>query len=241
MVGYQALGWGVAGALVPSMLTGNLLGATATASSNLFMRGLAWSNLALAGRFASGSDSDAATSGVLWFGMWYWALKQAVAAGTYAGTYMPMIVVWNGLMALSAVRRSGGLWNTVTNLDTSSLNSILPRDFEMSTRNFVGMQTLAWGVLGFLNPSFLFGLVGVAATPLVSALLLGNSISNTVLAGKILGGSDDEAAANGVTFFGAWGVLGALAVSKGVLTGQYAGLIAVWNLASAAFCASKIL
>lgn len=241
VVGYQALGWGVAAAAAPAFVHSNIIGATATASSTLLMRGLGWSNLALAGRLTSGSDSDAAAAGVVWFSLWYWAMKNAVQAGAYGGARIGMVVVWNGLMALAAARRNGGVWNTLTSLDTTTLNSLLPRDYELSVRNFVGIQALGWGVGGFFFAPKILSLLGIAGSPLINAMLMGNAITNTVLAGKILGGTDDEAAANGVTFFGAWGVLGALAVRSGVLTGQYAMLVAIWNLLSAAYCASKIL
>ena len=69
-IAYQALGWGLAGAAAPAMVQAKCFGVTATAGSNLLVRGLGWSNLALAGRIARGSDSDAATTGVIWFSAW---------------------------------------------------------------------------------------------------------------------------------------------------------------------------
>ena len=54
---------------------------------------------------------------------------------------------------LSAARRNGGLFKTVTNLDTTSLNSLLPGDTELSMRNFVGAQMSAWGVLAMFFPA----------------------------------------------------------------------------------------
>ena len=70
VVGYQALAWGIAGVAAPAFVQSKMLGVTATAASNTLIRGMGWSNLALAGRVTSGSDSDAATTGVIWFTMW---------------------------------------------------------------------------------------------------------------------------------------------------------------------------
>ena len=69
-VGYQALAWGIAGIAAPAFVQSKFLGVTATATTNTLVRGLGWSNLALAGRITSGSDSDAATTGVIWFSLW---------------------------------------------------------------------------------------------------------------------------------------------------------------------------
>ena len=94
------------------------------------------------------------------------------------------------------------------------------------------MQTWLWGVAGLFFPAKVFGLFGLAVTPLVAALGVGNAITNLVLGGKIMGGTDAAAAANGVTFFGAWGVLTTLGVGAGLFTGQYVSLIGIWNIAS---------
>ena len=169
----------------------------------------------------------------------YWALGKGAASGVYAG-YVGAIVTWNLAMAVIAARRNGGIWSTLTSADGKLLDEILPRDYEVTTRNIVGMQAFAWGLMGLFGSSTLFTLLGLTATPLLSALSLGNAITNLVLGGKIMGGSDDDAAANGVTFFGSWGVLAALGVGSGLLTGQYMSLVAIWNLAMAVYCATKL-
>jgi len=239
-VGYQALAWGIAGVCAPAVVQSKILGVTATAGSNLLVRGLGWSNLALAGRIVRGSDPNAATTGVIWFTAWHLALKSAVGAGTYAG-YASALVTWNLVMAVVSARRNGGIWSSLTSADTTLLDQVLPSDYEVSTRNIVGMQAFAWGVGGLFFPAKVFGLFGLATTPLISALGLGNAITNLVLGGKIMSGSDDDAAANGLTFFGSWGILTTMAIGSGLFTGQYASLIAVWNLAMALFCASKLI
>jgi len=241
VVGYQALAWGIAGVAAPAFVQSKMLGVTATAASNTLIRGMGWSNLALAGRVTSGSDSDAATTGVIWFTMWYWALKNAAAAGTYVGQYVPALVTWNLVMAVVSARRNGGIWSSLTSADGALLDEVLPRDYELSTRNIVGMQTWLWGVAGLFFPAKVFGLFGLAVTPLVAALGVGNAITNLVLGGKIMGGTDNAAAANGVTFFGAWGVLTTLGVGAGLFTGQYVSLIGIWNIAMALYCATKLL
>jgi hypothetical protein len=239
-VGYQALAWGIAGIAAPAFVQSKFLGVTATATTNTLVRGLGWSNLALAGRITSGSDSDAATTGVIWFSLWYWALKNAVAAGTYGG-YASMLVTWNLAMAVVSARRNGGIWNSITSADGKLLDEVLPVDYEVSTRNIVGMQAWAWGIGGLFFPAKVFGLFGVVTNPLISALGVGNAITNLVLGGKIMGGTDDDAAANGVTFFGSWGILTTLGIGAGIFTGQYVSLIAMWNLAMALYCATKLL
>lgn len=161
----------------------------------------------------------------------YWALKNAVAAGTYGG-YASMIVTWNLAMAVVSARRNGGIWNSITSADGKLLDEVLPVDYEVSTRNIVGMQAWAWGIGGLFFPAKVFGLFGVVANPVISALGVGNAITNLVLGGKIMGGTDDDAAANGVTFFGSWGILTTLGIGAGIFTGQYVSLIAMWNLAS---------
>jgi len=239
-IAYQALGWGLAGAAAPAMVQAKCFGVTATAGSNLLVRGLGWSNLALAGRIARGSDSDAATTGVIWFSAWYLALKAGMTAGVYSG-YISAIVTWNLAMAIVSARRNGGIWSTLTSADGALLDQVLPADYEVSTRNIVGMQAFAWGIGGMFFPAKVFGLFGLATTPLVLALGTGNAITNLVLGGKIMSGSDDDAAANGVTFFGAWGILTTLGIGAGLLTGKYVSLIAMWNLAMALYCGSKLL
>lgn len=106
-------------------------------------------------------------------------------------------------MAIVAGRRNGGAYNTLTTADTTALSSLLPRDYETSTRNMVGFQATGWGIAGVFFPAFTFNLLGMAVTPVMSALMTGIGLTNIILGGKILGGSDDAAAANAITFNGA--------------------------------------
>jgi hypothetical protein len=238
--GYQALGWGAAGLLAPTYLSANVLGVTATTASNMLMRGMALSNLALATRFTGGSDADAATTGVVWFGLWYWCLNNAVSSGAFGGM-VPMVVTWNAIMALVAARRRGGIWSTVTNADTELLDGLLPKDFDTSMRNFVGMQMSAWGVGLMFFASKVNSILGIATTPVLSALGVGLALTNLVLGGKVMAGTDNDAAANGVLFFGGWAVLNYMGKAAGVLTGANVGLLTLWNAACGAYCAYKLL
>lgn len=239
VIGYQALAWGVCGLLVPGRVHTTLLGATATTGSIFLMRGLSLANLALANRFTSGTDADAASSGFVWFALWTWALKSAVSEGAMAG-YVPQIATFNLIMALVCARRQNGLWNVVTDADTKLLDGILPRDYSLSMRNFVGFQMLGWALGGLFFPAAVGAKLGLASTPLMNAIGTGNALTNLVLGGRVLGGSDEAASANGVMYFGGWAALIYLAKSAGVLTGANIGLIVLWNAASAAYCAWKL-
>ena len=221
------------------MVHTKVLGVTATATSLLMMRGLALGNLALANRFTSGSDADAAATGFVWFALWWNTLKNAVAAGTLGG-YMGMVTTWNMLCALACARRQGGLWNTVTDADTKILDAHLPRDYEISTRNIVGFQMLGWAIAGLFFPATMGAKLGMASTALTNVMGTGLAATNLVLGGRVLGGTDNEAAANGVVYFGGWAVLLHLAKGAGTLTGANLGLLVLWNAASAAYCAYKL-
>ena len=50
-------------------------------------------------------------------------------------------------------------------------------------------------------------ILGIATTPVLSALGVGLALTNLVLGGKVMAGTDNDAAANGVLFFGGWAVL----------------------------------
>lgn len=206
----------------------------------MMMRGASLGNLALAGRFTGGSDAEAATTGFVWFALWTWALRNAARSGAFAG-YAATLVTWNAAMALVSARRRGGLWATVSNADTDLLNSVLPRDYERSLRNFVGMQMSAWGVGGLFFADALGKTIGLTSTPFVAALGIGNAITNLVLGGKVMGGSDSAAAANGVVFFGGWAALTYLAKGAGVLTGANLNILILWNALSAAWCAKNLM
>lgn len=237
MFGYQALAWGVGGLFAPAFMTTEILGQTVCATSTLCMRGIALGNLALAGRFTRGTDSDAATSGLIWFALWYNTLKN-VGFGTSG--YVPVLATGNAIMALVAARRRGGLWKSITTADTELLDTLLPRDYKTSVRNVIGMQMSLWGLAGLFFPTALAATLGLAMSPFVSALTAGNAVTNLVLGGRVMGGSDEDAAANGVVFFGGWATLVYLAKAAGTLTGANLNLLIVWNGACAAYCAWKL-
>ena len=142
-----------------------------------------------------------------------------------------MIVTWNLAMAVVSARRNGGIWNSITSADGKLLDEVLPVDYEVSTRNIVGMQAWAWGIGGLFFPAKVFGLFGVVANPVISALGVGNAITNLVLGGKIMGGTDDDAARM-ASPSSARGAFYSLGIGAGIFTGQYVSLIAMWNLAS---------
>ena len=155
--------------------------------------------------------------------------------------YVPQIIVFQALMVLVAGRRNGGAYKTLTTADTTALSSMLPRDYETSTRNMVGLQMSGWGAAAVFFPAVTFNLLGLAANPLMSAMMTAIGLTNLVLGGKVLGGTDDAAAANAVVFNGGWAVLLALGRTAGVFSGTYVPVITVFNGAFALWCASKLV
>ena len=109
LYGYQALGWGLSGLCAPAWTAG-LIGVTLSAVETTMMQGMALGNLALAGRYFGSSEEGAAQTGFVWFAGWYWLLSNAVKAGTLSGPYVGWMVAWNAIMAISAARRQGGLY-----------------------------------------------------------------------------------------------------------------------------------
>ena len=57
----------------------------------------------------------------------------------------------------------------------------------------------------------------------------GMAVNNLLLGGKVLGGTDGEAAKVGAWFFGTWTALLHLAKAGGVVSGQYVDPILAWN------------
>ena len=83
--------------------------------------------------------------------------------------------------------------------------------------------------------------IGLTSTPFVAALGIGNAITNLVLGGKVMGGSDSDAAANGIVFFGGWAALTYMAKAAGVLTGANLNILILWNALSAVWCAKSLM
>ena len=102
-------------------------------------------------------------------------------------------------------------------------------------QNIVGMQMMAWGLGLWFAPGFVTSnIMGEKAA--ISALMLkGLAVNNLVLGGKVMAGSESDAAVNGLIFFGGWTALSVLARNAGVASGQYLVPVIAWNAACAAY------
>ena len=220
VMGWQMTGWGIGCTAAPAYMM-TTLGA----------------------RVTGGSDDDAALSGLVFYGAWYKLLTAAAAAGISAG-YTTTIATWNLLCALSCARRSGGLFKRVTELDLGVVDSVLPKDTKVSTRNIVGANVAAWGLICWKFQDFFLGsrIVAGGATPLMTSVILpGIALANLLLAGKIFAGSDKDAATNGAVILGGYGVIGYLAAKAGVFAGTWMGWLPLVNFALAAYCVKELL
>ena len=155
VMGYQMTGWGVGATVCPALMMNTLFAANPTGATVWMMRAMGLGMLSLGAKTCGGSDADAATTGLIFYGAWYKVLTAAAvvsgtgkAAAATLGGYVTMIATWNLLCALSCARRSGGLFKTLTTLDMGPLDAVLPKDTKLSTRNIVGMSVSFWGVLG---------------------------------------------------------------------------------------------
>lgn len=241
-VGWQSVGWGVGGLLFPTQMMSTLFGAAVSGGNLALLRGLSVTNLVLGNQIIRGGDAKAAQSGFLFFAVWTKILKHGLNAGTLAG-YTSSIIAWNTIMAVITARRQGGLYKTITSLDTDSLSSVLPSgDIDLSTKNVVGLQLTAWGVIATFFPSFLFGsmMLGMKADGVANIMASGLGLGNLLLGGKVLAGSDKDAAATGAVVLGAWAVIGWLGKAAGHFTGTYSASTAVWNALVAAYCVKKL-
>lgn len=236
-VGYQALGWGVTGLVFPYQMMTSLFGSTLTAPAATLLRGMSIANLCLGSKICAGQDYEAATTGFVFFAGWTYLIKEGIKAGILSG-YSSQILLWNAICALVCARRNGGLFDTVTKLDVGTLSSLLPRDRETSTRNLVGVQLFAWGIIGAFYQSFLLGpnMLGVAGGALMSLQASGLGLANLLLGGRVLGGDDKAAAPIGAVIFGSWAVLGWLGKAAGIFTGKYILATTIWNAVFAAYC-----
>jgi hypothetical protein len=252
-VGYQAWGWGVAGLVAPAWVTVNVLGAASPCASSVNMiRGACLANLLLGARLINkGNDASAAQTGFLWFGAWSLLMRNAINAGTFASQNFKLLAAWNLAMAVVSARRQGGIWKSVTTLDTDGLNQILPKDKEIfSVRSIVGLQMLAWGAYILFAPGNFFARFGVGTAGRSGALVVsamtaffakGLAVNNLILGGKVLAGSDADAAKDGVVFFGGWCLLLSLAKSTGAVSGAALAPCLYWNAAMALLAAKKAM
>ena len=76
---------------------------------------------------------------------------------------------------------------------------------------------------------------------MISFLTAGGALTNLLLASRVFGGDDNDAAANGVVFFGGWAALTYMAKAAGVLTGANLNILILWNALSAVWCAKSLM
>ena len=251
VMGYQMTGWGVGSTVCPALMMNTLFAANPTGATVWMMRAMGLGMLSLGAKTCGGSDADAATTGLIFYGAWYKVLTAAAvvsgtgkAAAATLGGYVTMIATWNLLCALSCARRSGGLFKRVTELDLGVVDSVLPKDTKVSTRNIVGANVAAWGLICWKFQDFFLGsrIVAGGATPLMTSVILpGIALANLLLAGKIFAGSDKDAATNGAVILGGYGVIGYLAAKAGVFAGTWMGWLPLVNFALAAYCVKELL
>ena len=243
VMGWQMTGWGIGCTAAPAYMMTTLFATSISGPQVPLFRAMGLAMLALGARVTGGSDDDAALSGLVFYGAWYKLLTAAAAAGISAG-YTTTIATWNLLCALSCARRSGGLFKRVTELDLGVVDSVLPKDTKVSTRNIVGANVAAWGLICWKFQDFFLGsrIVAGGATPLMTSVILpGIALANLLLAGKIFAGSDKDAATNGAVILGGYGVIGYLAAKAGVFAGTWMGWLPLVNFALAAYCAKELL
>jgi hypothetical protein len=250
VMGYQMTGWGVGATVCPALMMNTLFAANPTGATVWMMRAMGLGMLSLGAKTCGGSDADAATTGLIFYGAWYKVLTAAAvvsgtgkAAAATLGGYVTMIATWNLLCAISCARRSGGLFKALTTLDMGPLDAVLPKDTKLSTRNIVGMSVSFWGVLGLFFQDFFFGakLLNVASTPLLAMSATGIAIANLLLGGKIMAGSDSDAATDGAVLFTGYFLISYLATAAGVFSGAWMSFLPYVNLATAAYCLKEKL
>ena len=219
---------GAAGVVKPAWLAEKTLGLATNGATDVIVRGASMAAILLSARIGKESDANSAKSALTWFGAWYWITRGSTgAAGRCAAAC--------GLLALSAARRSGGLWKAATSLDTDILSSILPKNQDVSMQNIVGMQMMAWGLGLWFAPGFVTSNIMGEKAAISAVMLKGLAVNNLVLGGKVMAGSESDAAVNGLIFFGGWTALSVLARNAGVASGQYLVPVIAWNAACAAY------
>lgn len=250
--GYQMIGWGAGGLVAPMWMMTTLFGVNGLSlADTALLRGMSVVNLLLGAQVCRGDDANAAADGFIFFGAWYKILQCAIAKAGF-GAFTPQIATFNLLMFLVAARRSGGLFNKLTQFDTDSLSRVLPSKAAFSNfldkKNLVGLQLFGWGACALFFSDFMLGpkllgvshgaaVRGVAVTSAVTAITLkGLGLGNLLLAGRTLNGSNEQAGATGTIMFGTWAALGFVGFSAGYFTGELAAACALWNAVVAAYC-----
>ena len=139
---------GACSIIKPELVAEKVLGVASSGSNAVMIRGAGLAAALLGARLGRDSDSQAASSAALWLGGWAYMLRNAAGVAGRTQTIC-------ALLALSAVRRSGGLYNFVTTLDTNGLNAILPKNRDLTMQNVVGVQMLGWGLGLLFAPEWL--------------------------------------------------------------------------------------
>ena len=93
------------------------------------------------------------------------------------------------------------------------------------------------------SQDFFFGakLLNVASTPLLAMSATGIAIANLLLGGKIMAGSDSDAATDGAVLFTGYFLISYLATAAGVFSGAWMSFLPYVNLATAAYCLKEKL
>ena len=139
---------GACSIIKPELVAEKVLGVASSGSNAVMIRGAGLAAALLGARLGRDSDSQAASSAALWLGGWAYMLRNAAGVAGRTQTIC-------ALLALSAVRRSGGLYNFVTTLDTNGLNAVLPKNRDLTMQNVVGVQMLGWGLGLLFAPEWL--------------------------------------------------------------------------------------
>ena len=224
---WGGLALGACSIIKPELVAEKVLGVASSGSNAVMIRGAGLAAALLGARLGRDSDSQAASSAALWLGGWAYMLRNAAGVAGRTQTIC-------ALLALSAVRRTGGLYNFVTTLDTNGLNAVLPKNRDLTMQNVVGVQMLGWGLGLLFAPEWLTSnIMGGKVGPTI--LLQGLAINNLVLGGKVMAGSESDARNNGLLFFGGWAAISVVARNAGLMSGQYAVPCLAWNAACAAY------
>mmetsp|Transcript_17428 Transcript_17428/g.53596 ORF Transcript_17428/g.53596 Transcript_17428/m.53596 type:complete len:283 (-) Transcript_17428:124-972(-) len=223
---WTGLALGAVSLVKPEMIGEKVLGIAGTGANAGMIRGAGLAAALLGSRLGRDSDSQAASSAALWLGGWAYMLRGAAGVAGRTQTVC-------ALLALSALRRSGGLYNFVTTLDTNGLSAVLPKNRDVSMQNIVGMQMMAWGLGLIFAPAWLATNVCGVSHP--AALTTGLAVNNLVLGGRVMSGSEADARSNGLLFFGGWAAIAVMARNAGHFSGQYAVPVIAWNAACAAY------
>jgi len=238
VVGLQATAWGIV-SLFPSKCAELMGGAPPSSVEALVSRFSAFALLSLGGNIRAGNDADATQTGFLLFASWTYLLRNAAG---YSSNLFQAATVFNTIMAVSMARRRGGLYKTLTTVDTDDLSSVLPKSEDTNARNIIGIQAAFWGIMCMFKKSYLLNTImgctavkGAVACSSLKLNLLG--VHNLLLGGRMFSSKSDIDAANtGVIYFGSATILMFLAKRAGTIGGQYVTPILAWNLLMTLYC-----